>query len=96
MRRQERVWPNAYICINNFIMAATLLKEMQDCFKQLSEAEQKSVVEMIKTFLLGRKEESGRISIEQYNREIDEAMAEIDRGEFYTHEEVLLMLKEEK
>lgn len=28
-----------------------------------------------------------RISLEQYNKELDEAEAEIDRGEFLTHEE---------
>ncbi len=29
------------------------------------------------------------ISMEQYNREIEEAEDEIDRGEFYTHEEAV-------
>ncbi|MEP7237291.1 MAG: hypothetical protein ABI685_05490 [Ferruginibacter sp.] len=38
-------------------------------------------------------EQDGRISIEQYNKEIDEAMAEIKRGEVYTHEEVVKMSK---
>ena len=38
-------------------------------------------------------EQGGRISIEQYNKEIDEAMEEINRGEFYTHEEVVKMSK---
>jgi hypothetical protein len=33
------------------------------------------------------------ISIEQYNRELDEAEAEIDRGEFYSQEEVEKMAK---
>ena len=28
-----------------------------------------------------------RISIEQYNKELDESIAQIERGEFYTHEE---------
>lgn len=28
-----------------------------------------------------------RISLEQYNREIDEAIADIEKGEFYTQEE---------
>ncbi|MEM7551078.1 MAG: hypothetical protein AAF363_15450 [Bacteroidota bacterium] len=30
-----------------------------------------------------------RISLEQYNKELDEAEAEIDRGEFLTHEEAV-------
>ena len=38
-------------------------------------------------------EQDGHISIEQYNKEIDEAMEEIKRGEVYTHEEVVKMSK---
>lgn len=37
--------------------------------------------------------QDGRISIEQYNKEIDEAMEEVKRGEVYTHEEVVKMSK---
>ncbi|MEX0882762.1 MAG: hypothetical protein WDZ72_04745 [Cyclobacteriaceae bacterium] len=33
------------------------------------------------------------ISVEQYNREIDEAEAEMDRGEFYSQDEVEKMAK---
>jgi hypothetical protein len=35
-----------------------------------------------------QKDDSKRISIEQYNQELEEADAEIDRGEFYTQDEV--------
>ena len=38
-------------------------------------------------------EQDGRISIEQYNKEIDEAMEEIKRGEVYTHDKVVKMSK---
>ncbi len=31
--------------------------------------------------------------IEQYNRDIDEAVAEFERGEFYTHEEVKKLME---
>jgi len=68
-------------------------KEMYDYFMQLNEAEKKSVVQMIKTFLQSRKEFE-RISIEQYNKEIEEAEAEIERGESYSHEEVVKMSKQ--
>jgi predicted transcriptional regulator len=34
------------------------------------------------------KEEHQHMSLEQYNKELDEADAAIDRGEFYTQEEV--------
>ena len=35
------------------------------------------------------KDDTDRISIEEYNKEIDEAMARIDAGEFHTHEKVV-------
>ena len=74
-------------------MANVLDKEMYNYFTQLNEAEKKSVVQMLKTFLKGRKEKPGRISIEQYNMEIDEAMEEVKLGEVYTHDEVVKMSK---
>ena len=39
-------------------------------------------------------ETTERISIEQYNKEIDESIAQIERGEFHTQEEVEKMAKE--
>lgn len=75
-------------------MANVLDKEMFNYFKQLNDAEKKSVVKMLKTFLNGRQENTSRISIEQYNKEIDEAMEEVKRGETYTHDEVVKMAKD--
>ena len=72
-------------------MASVLEKEMYNYFTQLNEAEKKSVVQMLKTFLLSRKENPERISIEQYNKEIEEAMEEIKRGEVYSLDEVVKM-----
>jgi predicted transcriptional regulator len=37
--------------------------------------------------------EGGHINIEQYNKEIDEAMEEVKRGEVFTHEEVIKISK---
>lgn len=34
-----------------------------------------------------------RISLDQYNKELDEAEAEIDRGEFLTHEEAVKQIR---
>jgi len=68
-------------------------KEMHDYFMQLNETEKKSVVQMIKTFLQSRKEFE-RISIERYNKEIEEAEAEVERGESYSHAEVVKMSKQ--
>lgn len=75
-------------------MANALDKQMYDYFVQLNEAEKKSVVQMLKTFLKGRKQDTERISIDQYNKEIDEALEQIKRGEVYTQEEVEKMAKE--
>jgi len=73
-------------------MAANLLDdEMHSYFIQLSIAEKQSVIQLIKTFLHRENEPSGRISIEQYNREIDEALAEVTAGKSYTHDEVKKM-----
>lgn len=49
---------------------------------------------MLKTFLKGREKTVPRISIEQYNKEIDEANARVQAGEYYTHEEIVRMAKD--
>jgi len=74
-------------------MANVLDKEMFNYFTRLNEAEKKSVVQMLKTFLKDRERNPRRISIEQYNKELDEAMEEIKNGEVYTHEDVVKMAK---
>jgi hypothetical protein len=65
-------------------------EEMNNYFMQLNETEKKSVVQLIKTFLKSRKELE-RISIEQYNKEIEEAESEIQRGDSLTHDDVVKM-----
>lgn len=75
-------------------MENTIDQELYRYFTQLNEAEKKSVLQLLKTFVKGRKQNPERISIEQYNQEIDEALAEVERGEVYTHEEVVKMAKD--
>lgn len=75
-------------------MEKVLEQQLYHYFLQLNEAEKKSVIHMLKTFLKGRKEGSERIDIEAYNKEIDEAVARVEAGEFYTQEEVERMSKE--
>ncbi len=69
-------------------MANTIDQEMFTYFMQLNEAEKKSVVEMLKTFIKGRKDKPERITIEQYNKEIDEAMERVSKGEYTTFEDL--------
>jgi len=74
-------------------MAKALEQELFDYILRLDEAEKKSVLQMLKTFVKGRKNKTAAITIEQYNREIDEAVARVEAGEFYTHDEVIQMAK---
>jgi hypothetical protein len=75
------------------MQAKGIEQEMNNYFMQLTLAGKKSVVQMIKTFLQRNKKEEERVSLEEYNKDIDEAMAEVARGESYSHEEVVKMAK---
>jgi predicted transcriptional regulator len=61
--------------------------------KEIKQVEDISLLQAIKAVLHYGLKNEGRISIEQYNRELDEAEAEIDRGEFITHEELKKQMK---
>ncbi len=69
-------------------MANVLEQEWHSYFMQLNEVERKSVLLMLKTFLQRRNEDTDRISIEQYNKEIDEALTEAEAGNYITQEEM--------
>lgn len=70
-------------------MENILEKELQTYFMQLSDAEKKSVLLMMKTFLLGRNnEKTGSISMDEYNDEIDEALAEVAEGKYISQAEM--------
>ncbi len=75
-------------------MENTTNQELHQYFMQLNAAEKKSILQMLKTFVKGRGQKIERISVEQYNQEIDEALAEVEAGEVYTHEEVVKMAKD--
>ncbi len=75
-------------------MAQVLEKEMYEYFTQLNEAEKKSVIQMLKTFLESRQENAEQRSIEQYNKEIEEAEAEFARGDYITHDKMLKRIKQ--
>jgi hypothetical protein len=55
--------------------------------KELQQVEDLSLLRAIKAMLHYGLKNEGRISIEQYNRELDEAEAEIERGGFIAHED---------
>lgn len=57
--------------------------------QELDNVKDPTFIEAIKNMLKYRKKVStDRISIEQYNAEIDASIAQIERGETYTHQEI--------
>ena len=67
----------------------SISKEMLNYFVQLNDAEKKSVLEMVKTFLGSRKNEINQQTLEEYNHELEQADAEIEAGDYVSHEEVM-------
>jgi len=55
--------------------------------KELQQVEDLSLLQAIKAVLHYGLKNEGRISMEQYNRELEEAEAEIDKGQFITHDD---------
>jgi len=74
-------------------MAKALEQELFKYILQLDEAEKKSVLQLLKTFVKGNEAKATRISIEQYNQELQEAEAEYEKGEYTTHEEFVNQVK---
>jgi hypothetical protein len=57
--------------------------------KELNEVKDATLLEAIKNILMYRSKETTpeRLSIEQYNKEVDKAIERVEKGEFYTQEE---------
>jgi predicted transcriptional regulator len=73
-----------------------LQAELKWIHQELDEVKDETLLEAIKNILKYRKKvaQPERISIEQYNKEIDESIAQIEKGEFYTHQEVKERMKQ--
>lgn len=56
--------------------------------KELEQVEDLSLLQAIKAVLHYGMKNEGRISIDEYNRELDEANARIDSGKFITQEDL--------
>ncbi len=66
--------------------------EIYNYLPLLGKDEKQTIISVIKSFL--KLHSRTGISIEEYNKEIDEAVARVEAGEYYTHEEVEKMAKE--
>ena len=69
-------------------MASVLDQTLEGYLLQLNDAEKKSVLLLLKTFLAGREKSGGHISLDQYNKEIDAALAEAEAGNYITQEDM--------
>lgn len=70
--------------------APSLDSEFNKYWSLLTPVQKESLLSVIRSFVVPRE----RISVEQYNKEIDEAIARVEAGEFYTQEEVEKMAKD--
>jgi F0F1-type ATP synthase delta subunit len=61
--------------------STSLSKEMLKTFDKLNTEEQKSILQMVKTFLQGRKNGYTPQSIEEYNQELKAALKAAKKGE---------------
>ena len=62
--------------------------EKSALIKKMEQINDQSLIQALRHMVdFGLREKEGRISIEQYNRELDEAEAEMDRGESISHED---------
>ncbi len=69
-------------------MANTMDQELYQYFMQLNEAEKKSILQMLKTFVNGRKQPFERISIDKYNQELAVSENSIEERKFTTQDEL--------
>ena len=70
--------------------APSLDSEFSKYWSLLTPVQKESLLSVIKSFVIPRE----RISVEQYNKEIDEAIARVEAGDYYSQEEADRMLKE--
>jgi hypothetical protein len=63
-------------------------KELIKYFVQLTDQQKQSLIQMIKTFLQSGSSPAEKVSIEQYNKELDDAMERINSGHFTLLEEL--------
>lgn len=69
-------------------MENVLNQKLFSYFVQLNDAEKESVLHLLKTFLESRPNVVDQVSVDQYNKEIDEALAEAAEGNYITQEEM--------
>ncbi len=64
----------------------TLNDQLYKFILQFNEAEKESILNMLKTFLT--RKDSGRTTIDHYNVELDEALTEVESGNYISQDEL--------
>jgi len=72
--------------------SASIKKQVDNYLPLLTMKQQTLVLEMIKNFLNVDSEKTGRISQKQYNKELKEAEARIEKGKGVAHKDALKKL----
>jgi hypothetical protein len=72
--------------------AKAIDNQLNEYWPLLEKEEKQSMLTFMKSILKFKKA-AQHISVEQYNKEIDDAMERVKGGEFYSHEEVVEMSK---
>lgn len=62
--------------------------------RELEKVDDINLLKALKHMIYYAQHHEGRVSIEQYNKEIEEAEERIKGGEFFTHDDVTKMSKE--
>ncbi len=77
-----------YICLTK-TKVMDLKAEIKWIHQELDNVKDPTLIEVFKNILKYRKKVSSeRISIEQYNKEIDASIAQIESGKTYTHQQM--------
>ena len=69
--------------------SSAITNEMLSYFNRLDESQQKTFLQILKTFFQNHKEDVLAQSVEDYTKELEERDREIESGDFILHEDVL-------
>ena len=83
-----------YIRIKLAMAQSAIEKELMQYVARMDDLQKKSLLDMIKVFIKPEYQDAGVVSVAEYNKELEEAEAEYERGEFITHEQLLQQVKQ--
>jgi len=71
------------------VNAMDINSEKAILIREIEQLQDISLVRVLKSMLHYGLKNEGKINIEQYNKELEEADAEIEKGDFLTHEDAM-------